>query len=97
MRISWLKFEPRVSNFPTVIEILPSISITQAKKVTFWYALFLTFLTFCRKMTGIMIAFLSLRYLYPSLRKKYFIFNFVKEHNVRKLNNINKEIKNNFL
>ena len=41
MRISWLKFEPKVSNFPTVIEILPSISITQAKKVTFWHALFL--------------------------------------------------------
>ena len=36
MRISWLKFEPKVSNFPTVIEILPSISITQAKKEIFF-------------------------------------------------------------
>ena len=36
MRISWLKFEPKISNFPTVIEILPSISITKAKKATFW-------------------------------------------------------------
>ena len=41
MRISWLKFEPKVSIFPTVIKILPSISITKAKKATFWYALFL--------------------------------------------------------
>ena len=49
MRISWLKIEPKVSIFPTVIEILLSISITKAKKATFWYALFLTVLTFCSK------------------------------------------------
>ena len=37
LRISWLKFEPKVSNFPTVIEMLKSISITKAKKENFLF------------------------------------------------------------
>ena len=36
MRISWLKFEPQVSNFPIVTKTLPSVSVTQAKKEIFF-------------------------------------------------------------
>ena len=36
MRISWLKFEPEVSNFPIVTQTLPSVSVTQAKKEIFF-------------------------------------------------------------
>ena len=40
MRISWLKFEPQVSNFPIVTKTLPSVSVTQAKKEIFFISLF---------------------------------------------------------
>ena len=69
MRISWLKFEPKVSNFPIVTKTLPSVSVTQAKKEIFFvFFILLRSRHFVAKVIGTVLAFISQRRIYDKGR-----------------------------
>lgn len=75
--------------------MLYSISITQVKKEIFFvFFILLRRRYFVAKVIGMVIAFIELSRTY--YKEIFLNFNSVKERNTRKLNNYNKEIKNNF-